>query len=303
MRLLTTRELAHAIGVSESSIKRWADEGVIRASRTAGGHRRIPLPEALRFVHEHRAVVLHPQILGLEQPATATLPADPEDYLFRALRDGEESSVHELLSTMVQVGATVAEVIDGPLRAAMTRIGELWRHDPEGLLIEHRATDIVVRALNDVRMSLPQTASGPVAVGGAPSGDPYAVPSLAVATALAAEGWRPVNFGPDTPLESLTRAATWLSPRLIWISCTVGPLSRSRLEQLLELARMVAASRVEVVVGGQAVAPGTFPKLANLRVLSSLSELAAWARTLAPRKGAPAPRHGRRRGRPSSPAP
>ncbi|MEP0773161.1 MAG: excisionase family DNA-binding protein [Acidobacteriota bacterium] len=303
MRLLTTRELAHAIGVSESSIKRWADDGVIRASRTAGGHRRIPLPEALRFVREHRAVVLHPQILGLEQPAAATLPPDPEDYLFRALRDGEEESVHELLSTMVQGGATVAEVIDGPLRTAMTRIGELWRHDPEGLLIEHRATDIVVRALNDVRMSLPQTASGPVAVGGAPSGDPYAVPSLAVATALAAEGWRPVNFGPDTPLESLARAANWLSPRLIWISCTVGPLSRSRLEQVVDLARTVAAAGVEVVVGGQAVGADTFPRLANVRVFSSLGDMVAWARSLTPRRSAASPRPGRRRGRPSSPAP
>ncbi len=303
MRLLTTRELAHAIGVSESSIKRWADEGVIRASRTAGGHRRIPLPEALRFVHEHRAVVLHPQLLGLEQPASAVLPADPAGHLFSALCDGEESKVHELLSSLLQGGTTVADVIDGPLRAAMTRIGELWRHDPEGLLIEHRATDIVLRALNAVRMSLPQTTSGPVAVGGAPSGDPYTVPSLAVATVLAADGWRPVNFGPDTPLESLARAADWLAPRLIWISCTVGPLSRSRIEQVVDLARTVATSRIEVVVGGQAVAPGTFPKLANLRVLSSVSDLAVWARTLAPRKAALAPRRRQRAKRLASPAP
>lgn len=303
MRLLTTRELAHAIGVSESSIKRWADEGVIRAHRTAGGHRRIPLPEAVRFVHEHRTVVVHPQVLGLEQPEATALPTHPENDLYLALRDGEESAVHELLSSLLRGGKGVADIVDGPLRAALERVGELWRHDPEGLLIEHRATDIVVRALNRVRLALPQTASGPVAVGGAPSGDPYAVPSLAVATALAAEGWRAVNFGPDTPLESLGRAADWLAPRLVWLSFTAGSLSRSRIDQVVELARALAAARIDLVVGGRAVVAGALPPIPNLHVFSTLGDMVAWARTLTPRKAASASRRHRKGGHPAPSSP
>jgi len=40
MRQLSPRELAEALGVSESSLKRWVDAGKIAASRTEGGHRR-----------------------------------------------------------------------------------------------------------------------------------------------------------------------------------------------------------------------------------------------------------------------
>ncbi|HEX9106572.1 MAG TPA: MerR family DNA-binding transcriptional regulator, partial [Longimicrobiales bacterium] len=47
---LSPRELAEAVGVSESSLKRWADRGVLAVERTAGGHRRIPLGEAVRFI-------------------------------------------------------------------------------------------------------------------------------------------------------------------------------------------------------------------------------------------------------------
>jgi MerR family transcriptional regulator, light-induced transcriptional regulator len=47
---LSPKALAAAIGVSESSLKRWADEGRLAAERTAGGHRRIAVAEAVRFV-------------------------------------------------------------------------------------------------------------------------------------------------------------------------------------------------------------------------------------------------------------
>ncbi|MEO6025381.1 MAG: helix-turn-helix domain-containing protein, partial [Candidatus Binatia bacterium] len=64
-KVLSTRSLAHALGVSESSIKRWVDDGTIRSARTVGGHRRIPRVDAIRFVRATRASVVHPEILGL----------------------------------------------------------------------------------------------------------------------------------------------------------------------------------------------------------------------------------------------
>ena len=71
--LLSPRDLADAIGVSESSLKRWADAGKIQVSRTDGGHRRIPLAEAVRFIRATGAQVVRPDILGIN---CATGPAD-----------------------------------------------------------------------------------------------------------------------------------------------------------------------------------------------------------------------------------
>ena len=53
--LLTPHDLAEALGVSESSLKRWIDAGRIRASRTEGGHRRVALDDALAFIQIGRA--------------------------------------------------------------------------------------------------------------------------------------------------------------------------------------------------------------------------------------------------------
>ena len=65
--LLTPKDLADAIGASESALRRWIDGGRIRMSRTAGGHRRIPLQEAIRFIRQTGATIVRPELLGLNQ--------------------------------------------------------------------------------------------------------------------------------------------------------------------------------------------------------------------------------------------
>ena len=87
--LLTPKDLADAIGASESALRRWVDGGRIRMLRTAGGHRRIPLQEAIRFVRQTGATIVRPELLGLNQLAVeieASAGPPRDDALFNALR-------------------------------------------------------------------------------------------------------------------------------------------------------------------------------------------------------------------------
>src|SRR3954447_19614353 len=90
--LLTPKELAEVIGASESSLRRWVDAGSIRMSRTAGGHRRIPVAEASGFIRESGATVVRPELLGLEElgraqgaGAAGVVAVPDEQKLFDAL--------------------------------------------------------------------------------------------------------------------------------------------------------------------------------------------------------------------------
>src|SRR5688572_3769237 len=146
-RLLTTKELAEALGASESSMRRWTDGGAIRTSRTVGGHRRIPLSEAIRFIRDTHATVVRPDVLGLGEvraPA-GKRPSDGADELFDALNDGDAPRARGLVMGMYLGGSGLAAIFDGPLGTAMHRVGELWEHGPAGILVEHRATDICVQ--------------------------------------------------------------------------------------------------------------------------------------------------------------
>ena len=54
MRLYTTTEAARMLGVGPSTVKRWADDGVLECIKTAGGHRRFPAEAIRRFEQEGR---------------------------------------------------------------------------------------------------------------------------------------------------------------------------------------------------------------------------------------------------------
>ena len=280
--LLSTRALASAVGVSESSIKRWVDDGTIRSTRTVGGHRRIPRTDAIRFVRDTRATVLHPEILGLAGcvDLRSVTVASARDALTDLLMRGAKQQARGLLETLYLAGESLAAILDGPLRTALDRVGGIWRHDHAGIFLEHRAIQICVHALSQLSMLVPAPGDAPVAVGGAVAGDPYLLPSMAAALVLTGEGFNAVNLGADVPAASLAEAMERLDARIIWVSVstvTDGPAIGRELAPLIE---RVAARHTHVVVGGRAATTVPLNAAPNLYIGSSMGELAAFAHGL-----------------------
>ena len=212
MRLLSTRELADALGVSESSLKRWVDSGKISASRTEGGHRRIQLSEAMRFIREMRAPLARPELLDL--PEVALARARGEDRLAGSLRDGDSVGARGWLMARYVEGAKIAELADGPIRDAMAGLGELWHHDEDGVFVEHRGTDVCLQAVAQLRnMIAAVPATAPIALGGSPADDPYLLSTQLAAMVVTEAGMRAVNLGPDTPVSAFARAGSRSSGR------------------------------------------------------------------------------------------
>ena len=108
MRLLSPRDLADALGVSESSLKRWIDAGKIEATRTEGGHRRILLGEAVRFIRESGAPLARPELLGLPEVAYSRLRPDG-GRLVGYLVDGDAVGARGWLMARYLAGASSAE--------------------------------------------------------------------------------------------------------------------------------------------------------------------------------------------------
>jgi excisionase family DNA binding protein len=280
---LTPKELAEALGCSESSLKRWADDGVIRVSRTAGGHRRIALADAVRFARESGLEIEHPAALGLDDVLPARRGAERSsssvaDALYAAfLRDDWRLARGLIVGGFVS-GESIAALCDGPLRAALSRAGELWEHGSDGIVIEHRAVDTCLQALSLVRSLLPGVAAAaPLALGAAFADDPYVLPSLAAATVLADAGFRDVNLGPTVPTAALVSAVASYAPELVWRTVSV-PVDAETLRRDLRAVSDAMPPQGRIVLGGRGVPPGLRQLPERVHALGSMSELAGFAR-------------------------
>lgn len=283
--VLSPRELGAAIGVSESSLKRWADSGRLDVARTAGGHRRIQVHEAIRFVREQGFPLQQPSLLGLgelEDPAGERPPDDPATALHDALVAGEAERARAIALATYIDGMPLALIVDRLIAPAMRTLGHRWQHADDGIMIEHRATDICDQVLGRIRALSAARDDAPAAVGGAPEGDPYVLPSLMAASVLASEGWSETNLAAHTPAEVLAQAAAETGARLVWLALSTEQ-DRTGIHETVEALKRALVRRgirPALVVGGPAVADGPPVSLDGVYHAHSMTELAAFAQGL-----------------------
>lgn len=287
------KQIASSLQVSESSVKRWCDQGVIPTIRTVGGHRRITLSGLRQFLEETDRTLVDPRLLGIDESdlAIASKPAvrrpairgegrEPTQHEFRsALAAGDEQRCLELLKGRIALGWTRAEAAEDLITDAMRGLGDAWDCGELEVYQERRSCNICTRLIYSLREdleTLPETA--PVAIGAAPESDPYQLPSALVELALRESGWNAVNLGNDLPLVSLIQAVQDYQPRMVWLSVT----SIDDADRFVREQNMLADSlgeNVSMIVGGRALDDGLRPKLRytahcdSLRHLIELAEI------------------------------
>lgn len=275
---MSTRQLAEALGVSESSVKRWVDEGEIAANRTAGGHRRIPVSSAVGFIRARRVRPENPHLLPLtETPDLGVVDSASSGALHDALLEDDAPAARAIICGRFMSGASVAAIGDGLLRPVLERIGELWKNDPRGILIEHRAVQSCSQALSQLAAWIPEPAAGaPVGITAAGPADPYMLPPILASMTLRECGMRGVNLGPTTPLSTIELAIGQYEAAMCVVSVSVTQ-EAGMTAAWNSLQKRAAGAGCLVVVGGRCVASLGDRAAPGTQVVGSMTELAAFA--------------------------
>jgi methanogenic corrinoid protein MtbC1 len=215
--------------------------------------------------------------------------------LWKALRDGQGDEARAIIRSTYASGVAVETLADEIVAPAMKKLGHDWQTSRIDVWQEHRGTQLCAGALYDLKEDLEARAekNRPVAVGGAPQGDPYLLPTLLAQYVLLDAGWEAVNLGPNTPLASVAKAVKELRPRLLWISVSYLENREAFIQGYKDLYRVAERQGVAVAAGGQALQESLRSAIPYTTYGDGLSHLAAFARTLHPRPKRP------RRGRPS----
>jgi methanogenic corrinoid protein MtbC1 len=254
---VSPKELAHAIGASESSLKRWVDDGLLAVNRTAGGHRRIPIREAVQFIRTRKLKLVRPDILGfslnLERDGEMLDDLEPAERLHRFLVEGKILQARALITSLFLQGMSIAQIADGPMRHALEEIGKIWRHDRQGILIEHRALEACIHSINVLfPLVEPENASSAMcAVGCSLPNDPYVLPNLMASAVLSECGFNTTNLGADLPISLLAFEARRLRPSLIWVSASVVIDVETMTRELDLLVHEMRAWNGMLAIGGR----------------------------------------------------
>ncbi len=293
-QLLSTQQVAKAVGVSVTTIKRWVDDGILPAHRTAGGHRKLVLADVLRLTRESGL----PQAdLGQLVPATRHEPADPHAYylqLLDAIREIEDQRIRSVISAAYRAGIPVEQLADNIIAPVMHFVGQQWQHDKLDVGTEHLVTQSIVAGLYELQGQISANASEnpPVALGGAPQSDYYIVPSLLAKLTLLEAGWNALNIGPNTPASAFLNRMEAHRPKLIWLSVShmenEAAFEADYTPVLLEARRL----GIPVALGGRALSAELRARLPYTTFGDGFTQLADFARTLIPPPKRP------RRGRP-----
>ncbi len=295
-RYLSTPQVADALGVSVTTVKRWVDDGVLPAHKTAGGHRKLLMDDVLRLIRETNLPQADVSRLCPRTRPTNDNLATVRDQFLAALRTPDHDLVKTLLDGAYRQGVSVAQLADEVVGPCLATVGHDWESGRISVMQEHRATQAVVAALYELRGRLKAHAHSdrdrPVAVGGAPEQDPSVVPTLLAKLVLLDSGWEAINLGPQTPLAAFRSAIAELSPRLIWVCATHLTDPESFLRDYTALYSSAHERGIAVAVGGRALTAELRQRMPYTNFGDGMSHLSAFAHSLhrpvgVPKKGRP----------------
>ena len=221
-------ELSRRSGVSPELLRAWEQRyGLLRPLRSDGGFR-LYSPQ-----DEQRIAVMRSHLdRGLSAAEAARLTLDDErrpatpvlersaGELRTALDAFDETAAQSALDRLLSafsVEVVLREVVVGDQPAR----GERWARGGASGAQEHFASQLVRGRLLGLARGWDRGA-GPRALLSCMPGEHHDLGLIAFGLSLRDRGWRIVFLGPDTPLDTLTDAATTLRPDAVVLAATTA---------------------------------------------------------------------------------
>jgi excisionase family DNA binding protein len=282
--LVTPKQVARAIGVSESSLKRWCDQGLIPTVRTAGGHRRLAMPQVMRFLKQRGHRLVDPAVIGLPPTTTGAGDRTLERGLARlrdALVAGQEDLARQVVLDLYLARHRLSAICDQVMTPAFHDIGRLWGCGDVAIYQERRACEISLRLLHELaRLIVPPGPHAPPAIGGTLEGDPYLLATTMAELVLCDNGWRARSLGNMLPAETIQQAIRDTRPRLVWLSVSAIDDPVKFVEAAAAIFETTRKQGAALAVGGRALLPELRRRLRFGRWCETLHDLELFGRTL-----------------------
>lgn len=276
--LLSPKQVAQALRVSESSVKRWCDKGSIATTYTEGGHRRIRLSDLAGFVRERSLTILDFGPIGFQSDYQEINSLEAAQKLFcEYLLAGDERKCAQIVLQLFFEKKPLSHICDQVIARTFHEVGELWACGEAEIYQERRGCRIAHRILGRMIGAVPEPpASNPTAIGCTAEGDNYSLGSTMAELILSEVGWQAHALGENLPLTSLSSAISKHSPQLVWMSCShINDVQR--FAENFGTIHEAHHQQVAFVVGGRAINESLVAQLPRVQYCRSMTELHEFA--------------------------
>ncbi len=282
-KYLKTQQVANALGVSVSTVKRWVDSGDLEATRTVGKHRLVPLSSALRFAREERFPV-EPLLAIQTPPSSIVLDNALIERFLDALWHGRSREVRELVGGVCDSRQGAVGLADLLIRPALARVGNGWVVGSWDIYQEHQATLMIAAVVMEQirRYCGPDDEARPLAIGASPAGDPYILPGLLGELVLSQLGWRVKNLSNNLPLRSLANATRALRPKIVFLAVSQVVDREGFVRDYAEFYEAANQVGSAIILGGRGVDLDLRSSLVYAGFGERMAHLAEFARHLHP---------------------
>ena len=282
--LVSPKQAAHAIGVSESSLKRWCDQGLIETVRTAGGHRRLAVSAVLGYLQKSGHRLVAPEVIGLP-PLTAGAGqrslAKAQFALLDALKQCQDAAARQIVIESYTAGHSIHTIADELIAPTFHEIGRQWGCGEVAVYQERCACEIMTRVLADLRRlaGAPKSNSGR-AIGGTLESDHYSLPNQLVELVLRDAGWDAVSLGSNLPAETIELAIQQQRPSLVWLSASHYQCEDQFISAVDRIRMAARAVGAPFVIGGRMVCESLRQKIGEVACCDSMHQLNAYAQAI-----------------------
>jgi excisionase family DNA binding protein len=293
--ILSTADVARLFDVTETTVKRWADEGTLKCQRTPGGHRKFEIRNVVEFAEKNKfdpvgviefmrddrfSRAVQASVLSRDFPALAgefverTTNADQDDLL-------------PLFSYLYEHKVALWEIFDLVIRLGMQEIGERWLRGELGVDDEHRATARTAEAL---AMLMPQVLIKPEkkksALLAAVGEELHDLGLRCAGYVFEAEGWRIHYLGARTPRSAVLATMKKAPPDVVAISVSFGDAREATMADLREISAAAHEIGAKLAVGGRAAPAASGESGIVDEILTSSKDVVEYIRRLAKENGA-----------------
>lgn len=238
---MSTASVAKKLGVGTTSVKRWAEKGLLVCMVTPGGHRRFDEEEVMDFVKSH-------------SPPQASMSPSVEAWLEVFSGPTSQHAAYDAIlraRSRLPSWCSLADELGEVLQA----MGHLWRNGNMSIAAEHEMSELLSRVLAQCSSTIAGNPNKRCVLATAP-GDNHTLGLSLLEVCIREMGFGTRWLGAKTPVEELNNICTDPSTSLIALSASRDSQDENVLQEfLLPLKEVAEKNNVSILLGGHGLWP------------------------------------------------